>query len=137
MAKLAQAGKLTCCQPDVLAFAEYYAGSIYEARCYAREYLNMIANGDEPLKKAVACYAEVAQCLQPVWECFAKKQWPEADMFLKLGQDIRNAKESEEKGIAEIIIGKQRNGPIGICRLAFLGQHTRFENLSRGSYDEH
>jgi replicative DNA helicase len=44
--------------------------------------------------------------------------------------------ESEEKGIAEIIIGKQRNGPIGICRLAFIGQYTRFENLARGSSDE-
>ena len=44
--------------------------------------------------------------------------------------------ESEDKGIAEIIIGKQRNGPIGICRLAFIGQFTRFENLARGSYDK-
>ena len=34
--------------------------------------------------------------------------------------------------MAEIIIGKQRNGPIGICRLAFIGQFTRFENLARG-----
>ena len=45
--------------------------------------------------------------------------------------------DSPDKGVAEIIIGKQRNGPIGTCRLAFMGQHTRFENLARGSYDEH
>ena len=38
--------------------------------------------------------------------------------------------------MAEIIIGKQRNGPIGITRLAFIGQFTRFENLARSSYDE-
>ena len=37
-----------------------------------------------------------------------------------------------EQGVAELIIGKQRNGPIGTCRLAFLKQYTRFENLAAG-----
>jgi replicative DNA helicase len=37
----------------------------------------------------------------------------------------------EEKGIAELIIAKQRNGPTGTVQLAFLREHTRFENLSR------
>ena len=36
----------------------------------------------------------------------------------------------EVRGRAEIIIGKQRNGPIGRIELAFLGQYTRFENLA-------
>ena len=39
------------------------------------------------------------------------------------------------EGIAEIIIGKQRNGPVGVAKLAFLKQYTRFENLAPGSYD--
>lgn len=34
---------------------------------------------------------------------------------------------------AEVIIGKQRNGPIGTVELAFMGEHTRFENLARGN----
>jgi len=39
----------------------------------------------------------------------------------------------EQRGIAEVIVGKQRNGPIGTVRLTFIGQHTRFEN-HQGSY---
>ena len=38
----------------------------------------------------------------------------------------------EDQGIAEIIIGKQRNGPIGSVKLSFLNQYTRFENLALG-----
>src|SRR4051812_36287888 len=39
----------------------------------------------------------------------------------------------DQRAIAEVIIGKQRNGPIGTVKLTFLGQHTRFENY-QGSY---
>ena len=41
----------------------------------------------------------------------------------------------DQRGIAEVILGKQRNGPIGTIKLTFLGQHTRFENYADpGSY---
>jgi|MDSY01.2.fsa_nt_gb replicative DNA helicase len=60
----------------------------------------------------------------------------DADVIMFIYRDEVYHEESEEKGIAEIIIGKQRNGPIGICRLAFIGQYTRFENLARGSAAE-
>ena len=46
-------------------------------------------------------------------------------------------KESKEAGTAEIIIGKQRNGPIGSVRLAFEGQYTRFSNLSPEYYSQY
>ena len=39
--------------------------------------------------------------------------------------------DTQDKGVAEIIISKQPNGPIGTVRLTFLGQYTRFENLAQ------
>ncbi|UAW99144.1 replicative DNA helicase [Halopseudomonas nanhaiensis] len=58
----------------------------------------------------------------------------DADIIMFVYRDEVYHPDSQEKGIAEIIIGKQRNGPIGTTRLAFLGKYTRFENLAPGSY---
>jgi replicative DNA helicase len=60
----------------------------------------------------------------------------DADVILFIYRDELYNEDSPDKGTAEIIIGKQRNGPIGMCRLAFMGHFTRFENLARGSYDD-
>jgi replicative DNA helicase len=56
----------------------------------------------------------------------------DADLILFIYRDEYYNEESPDKGVAEIIIGKQRNGPIGTMRLAFRGQHTRFDNLAIG-----
>lgn len=63
----------------------------------------------------------------------------DADLILFIYRDEVYNPDSEEKGTAEIIIGKQRNGPIGRVRLTFLGHYTRFENFAAGGYlpDEH
>lgn len=55
----------------------------------------------------------------------------DADVILFIYRDEVYHEDSQEKGIAEVIIGKQRNGPIGTSKLAFLGKYTRFENLAR------
>jgi replicative DNA helicase len=54
----------------------------------------------------------------------------DADMIFFIYRDEVYNEDSPDKGIAEIIIGKQRNGPIGTIKLTFLGKHTRFENYS-------
>jgi replicative DNA helicase len=54
----------------------------------------------------------------------------DADLILFIYRDEVYNPETSDKGIAEVIIGKQRNGPIGTVRLAFLGEYTRFENLA-------
>jgi replicative DNA helicase len=54
----------------------------------------------------------------------------DADVIMMLYREEYYKPETENKGIAEVIIGKQRNGPTGIVPLAFLGEYTRFENLA-------
>jgi replicative DNA helicase len=53
----------------------------------------------------------------------------DADLIVFIYRDEVYNEDSPEKGTAEIITGKQRNGPIGVDRLTFLGQYTRFENF--------
>jgi replicative DNA helicase len=52
----------------------------------------------------------------------------DADVIVFIYRDEVYNNDSPNKGLAEIIISKQRNGPIGMVKLAFLGQYTRFEN---------
>jgi replicative DNA helicase len=52
----------------------------------------------------------------------------DADLIMFIYRDEVYNDETDAKGIAEIIISKQRNGPIGTVKLTFLGQYTKFEN---------
>ena len=54
----------------------------------------------------------------------------DADVILFIYRDEYYNEDSPDKGIAELILGKQRNGEIGTCRAAFIGKFTRFENLA-------
>ena len=54
----------------------------------------------------------------------------DADLICFIYRDEVYNEDSSDKGVAEIIIAKQRNGPIGRARVAFLGQYTKFEDLA-------
>ncbi len=58
----------------------------------------------------------------------------DADIIIFIYRDEVYNEDSPDKGTAEVIIGKQRNGPIGTTRLTFLGKYTRFENFTPGEY---
>jgi replicative DNA helicase len=58
----------------------------------------------------------------------------DADIILMMYREDYYKPDSPEKGVAEVIIGKHRNGPTGTVKLTFLGEYTRFENFASGHY---
>jgi replicative DNA helicase len=70
--------------------------------------------------------------MMSVRESGAIEQDADVIMFV-YREEVYDKENADLKGKAEIIIGKQRNGPIGIVELSFLGEYTRFENLSTRS----
>jgi replicative DNA helicase len=64
----------------------------------------------------------------------------DADVIVFIYRDEVYNKDTPDKGTAELIIAKQRNGPTGVCKTAFLGQFTRFDNLTAlapSGYDDY
>ena len=59
----------------------------------------------------------------------------DADTIMFIYRDEYYFKDSPDKGIAEIIIAKQRNGPTGSIKTKFTSEYTRFDNLAAGEYD--
>ncbi len=74
--------------------------------------------------------------LSDLRESGALEQDADLVMFIFREEQYRDADgqpNQELEGIAEIIVGKQRNGPTGVAKLAFIKEHTRFENLAQGA----
>jgi replicative DNA helicase len=79
------------------------------------------------LSRAPDARADHRPQLSDLRESGALEQDADVVMFI-YREDHYNPEEATE-GVAEIIIGKQRNGPTGVVKLAFIKEHTRFENL--------
>ena len=60
----------------------------------------------------------------------------DADLIVFIYREEVYQPDTARKGVADIIIGKQRNGPVGEFHLTFLGEFTRFENLMAEDYSE-
>lgn len=82
------------------------------------------------LSRAVEQRADRKPQLSDLRESGAIEQ--DADVVVLLLREEYYSPTEENKGKADVIIAKQRNGPVGTLRLAFINEHTRFENLAEG-----
>src|SRR5687768_10628787 len=88
------------------------------------------------LSRASETRADHRPQLSDLRESGALEQDADVVMFIYREEQYRDADgqpNQDAEGVAEIIIGKQRNGPVGTAKLAFIKEHTRFENLAQGA----
>lgn len=91
--------------------------------------LNVPVIAISQLSRAVEQRQDKRPLLSDLRESGAIEQ--DADLVMFVYRDEYYHRDSDEKGIAEIIVSKHRNGPTGIIRLAFLEHYTKFANLAR------
>src|SRR5688572_27932357 len=81
------------------------------------------------LSRQLEMQADKRPMLADLRESGSIEQDADVVMFI-YRDDVYNA-DSPDRGQAEIIVAKHRNGPTGVCRLAFLEQFTRFANMAK------
>jgi len=81
------------------------------------------------LSRAVEARADHRPMLSDLRESGAIEQ--DADVVAFVYREEHYKRSDDNEGLGEIIIGKQRNGPVGIVKVAFISEYTRFENLTR------
>jgi replicative DNA helicase len=96
-------------------------------KALARE-LRVPIIGISQLSRAVESRTDHRPQLSDLRESGAIEQ--DADVVVLILREEYYNPTPENKGVAEIIIAKQRNGPVGSVKLAFLNEYTRFENLA-------
>jgi replicative DNA helicase len=81
------------------------------------------------LSRAVEARADHRPMLSDLRESGAIEQ--DADVVGFVYREEHYKRTDENEGLGEIILGKQRNGPVGVAKVAFIAEYTRFESLSR------
>lgn len=87
---------------EVWVSPKYYADHYFGARCYARDYLRALSEGNTTLTEAATCYEKVADHLRPVWENAPSIRESDPATLRAIAQHIRDAQHTEREGIEHI-----------------------------------